>query len=683
MRNAISLLILLAVSNLAGAVELTLVADNTRSSSGTLSYQKWATCARYLGRLPRASVTTNSWTLANQTGSTATWDWDGTTLTATGMFQTTSHLSSNPNGSAVISDKTVDLVINTGTSTTTATQLQLYRRQLPGQRRCQWLSEYLDRHQFQQRAALPCTTLAVTPTCVQRTLGGDDTSTGNPRGLMSIAGGGGCDPTDGAYNLWTIVTDDTATGGQLILSNGIDLAAAGTHYMTFQAVVPAAAAVDDGPVDVLEATAELINVGANDTGFTDPVTITRTTPDPTKGTAVVTTGTGNAADVTITYTSNVGATGTDTFGYQITDGASTETATVTVNILPFGANDDSASTTRGVPVTVYPARNDAGYDPDTVTVTPGACTSGTGTIAVTSGNGGSRQDLLVTYTPPANNPASGSATTLNDSCAYTIGNGDEPDDTANILVAVSNSVPVANDGNASAISTVGVAPAGRTATFTSPGTGGSLGNAGVTTAGNGANGTTSVAGNVITYTAGATFFAGSDTFTYTVTDADGAASDETDTGTVTVTIADAAPAITVAAITTTEDTASAARSPTITLGNGSAAQHTLAVTTDGTNGSCVLSPATTAGTVVYTPNAGYTGADSCILTLTDGDGDAATATISVTVTATGSSGSGSYLPGGGGALDLWSLSLLGGLVWLRRKQLAWPGNPGTTGRGQG
>ena len=74
--------------------------------------------------------------------------------------------------------------------------------------------------------------------------------------------------------------------------------------------------------------------------------------------------------------------------------------------------------------------------------------------------------------------------------------------------------------------------------------------------------------------------------------------------------------------------------------------------------------------MVYTPVAGYTGADSCVLTLTDGDGDADTATINITVNAAGGSGSGggAYLPGGGGALDLWSLSFLTGLVWLRRKK---------------
>ena len=177
----------------------------------------------------------------------------------------------------------------------------------------------------------------------------------------------------------------------------------------------------------------------------------------------------------------------------------------------------------------------------------------------------------------------------------------------------------------------------------------------------GASGTTSVAGNVITYTPGATFFAGSDTYTYTITDLDG----ETSTSpNVTVTIADVAPTIADGAITTDAGTASAAFAPTITAGNGSPAQHTLAVTTVAAHGSCVVSPGNATGTVIYTPNAGYTGADSCVLTLTDGDLDIDTGTISVTVNAVDSI----KLPGGSSSMDLWSLSLLGSLPLLMRRR---------------
>ena len=229
---------LLAAWGTASAVSLTLVADNTRSSSGTLSYQKWATCADLSASAPCIS-TTNPWTLANQTGSTATWDWDGTTLTATGMFQSTSHLSSNPNASSVISDRSVNLMINTATMSTTATSYTCIEGTFlanVGANGC--LNTSTGTNFTNESSALY--NVGGNANCVNRTVGGDDTSTGNVRGLMSVAGGGGCDVTDGAYDLWTIVSDNTNVfGGQLILSNGIPTGDAGTHYMTFVSNVPA------------------------------------------------------------------------------------------------------------------------------------------------------------------------------------------------------------------------------------------------------------------------------------------------------------------------------------------------------------------------------------------------------------------------------------------------------------
>ncbi|MEZ5563650.1 MAG: hypothetical protein R3F27_11920, partial [Gammaproteobacteria bacterium] len=87
---------LLAAWGTASAVSLTLVADNTRSSSGTLSYQVFQACTPP-SNTPNTGCSTfgSAWQMANGvTGSTATWDWDGTTLTATGTFQSTSHLGS-------------------------------------------------------------------------------------------------------------------------------------------------------------------------------------------------------------------------------------------------------------------------------------------------------------------------------------------------------------------------------------------------------------------------------------------------------------------------------------------------------------------------------------------------------------------------------------------------------------
>jgi hypothetical protein len=178
----------------------------------------------------------------------------------------------------------------------------------------------------------------------------------------------------------------------------------------------------------------------------------------------------------------------------------------------------------------------------------------------------------------------------------------------------------------------------------------------------GASGTVSAAGSTVSYTPNASAFAGTDTFTYTLEDGDG----DTDQGTITVNTPDLMPVIANGAITTNQDTASAAFQPAITAGNGAPAQHTLTVTVDGTNGSCAVTAANATGQVVYTPDADFFGTDSCQLTLTDGNGDSDTTTINVTV----EEAIVVVFNGGSSALDPWSLASLGGLPLLRRRRTA-------------
>ena len=132
---------------------------------------------------------------------------------------------------------------------------------------------------------------------------------------------------------------------------------------------------------------------------------------------------------------------------------------------------------------------------------------------------------------------------------------------------------------------------------------------------------------------------------------------------ITVTIPNVTPILGDGAITTDQDTASTPRALVITPGNGSVAQHTLVVTTAATNGTCVISGTS----LTYTPDAAFFGSDSCVVTITDGDGSQDTGAFSITVTEVSSA---LELPGGGGALDLWSLSLLGALPLLRRRRHA-------------
>ena len=89
---------------------------------------------------------------------------------------------------------------------------------------------------------------------------------------------------------------------------------------------------NDGPIAIPAGATQVIPVGANDTGFTDPVTVTVTTP-PTKGTITAISAPGPTTGMTVTYTANAGALGADSFVYQMVDSTPfSDSATVSINI---------------------------------------------------------------------------------------------------------------------------------------------------------------------------------------------------------------------------------------------------------------------------------------------------------------------------------------------------------------
>jgi hypothetical protein len=474
---------------------------------------------------------------------------------------------------------------------------------------------------------------------------------------------GGADGAQSMANSYSTLAKAQVNATTWTLSNAIELTSG--YTFTFTVAADALPTIADDVIETFENTASAafdptITLGDG----TDVQHTLAVTTDGTNGSCVVTPG---DATGTVVYTPNAAFTGADSCVLTITDTDSdTDTATLSITVNPLGANPDSASTTRGQPVVISPGLNDEGFD-NTIAVSlanGGVCTEG-GTAEVTAGQNGAADDIRITYTPAAITAGTSGSPVYTDVCNYSLDDGVAPADDADISIAVSNSVPAAVGGSASAaISTLGVSPGGQTATFTAPGTGGNLGNAPIQSIvpTDPAHGTASVAGNVITYTLDAgDFFTGSDTFTYTITDLDGETSTSAN---VTVTITDVEPVIADGAITTDADTASDPFAPTISLaGNGALTDHELEVTTDGANGSCTLSAPNATGTLTYTPDTGYTGDDSCVLTLTDGDGDSDTATISITV-----NDNAITLPGGSSSMDLWSLSLLGSLPLLMRRR---------------
>ena len=173
-----------------------------------------------------------------------------------------------------------------------------------------------------------------------------------------------------------------------------------------------------------------IDVLANDT---DPDTAALTVAAVTQGAngTVV----NNTTDVS--YTPNAGYFGDDTFTYDVTDGTSTATGTVTVsvtrsNIAPT-ALDDAATTPQGIAITIDVLANDSDGDtpPDSLTI-----------ASVTQGASGSvaNNGSDVTYTP---NPGF----TGSDSFTYDINDGFGGSASASVSVTVTaagNTPPTAN-----------------------------------------------------------------------------------------------------------------------------------------------------------------------------------------------------------------------------------------------
>lgn len=235
-------LLTLAGQASAAPVLLELDAVNQRSSSGTLSTLRWEGCANYADHTsciaPGSDVA-----LKGMTASTAVWTWDAVSgvLAMTGAFNAASSLSSAAYGPMVIGDKVTNMTINTVADTTTASTYECVEGSFLGNvgaHGCANLNIGFGSGAYQSSMAY---NVGGNANCVQRTIGGDDVSTGNPRSLFSAPAVGGCNAGDGAFNLWTVVQDNLGSGGTLIISNGIAIGSAGTSYLTFSAVpVPGA-----------------------------------------------------------------------------------------------------------------------------------------------------------------------------------------------------------------------------------------------------------------------------------------------------------------------------------------------------------------------------------------------------------------------------------------------------------
>lgn len=153
-------------------------------------------------------------------------DWDGSKLTVTGLLWASSFISSVSNGTPVISDKVTNLTITPGTQTTTAATYECVEGTfLAGVGASGCLNVSLGDDFVSQSSAVY--NVGGNPNCVTRTVGGDDLSTGNTRGLFNAVAAGPCDGIDGAFNQYVIVSNPRF----LILANQPNIVGSDGCYM--------------------------------------------------------------------------------------------------------------------------------------------------------------------------------------------------------------------------------------------------------------------------------------------------------------------------------------------------------------------------------------------------------------------------------------------------------------------
>ncbi len=191
---------------------------------------------------------------------------------------------------------------------------------------------------------------------------------------------------------------------------------------------------------------------------------------------------------------------------------------------------------------------------------------------------------------------------------------------------------------------------------------------------NGTIGAIAPTDTTLTYTPDPTF-SGIDTFDYRLTDGDG----DPSIATVTLTVSEKSP------VAGNFTASSSGGNPTAAipvlgfptqLGTGTAAEHTVSITGNASNGSC----AAAGGTVTFTPTPGINGAGFCDFLIADADAATVpgqgtdTGTLNVSISGNGGGGGGGggggpQLPSGGSSLDLLSLgALLAGLPLVARRR---------------
>ncbi|MGU3410363.1 beta strand repeat-containing protein [Microbacterium sp. M1A1_1b] len=455
-------------------------------------------------------------------------------------------------------------------------------------------------------AADTITTTANTPvTVTSRDLTANDHGTGLTVSAVRDAGTGSVVRNADGTVTYTPAAGTSGTDTftyQVTGANGNT--ATGTVTVTIDPVVaaPDTTATADGELVVPADQGVLADSTGSDLHVTDHT-------DPSHGSVTVDPAGG------YTYTPTTGYSGPDTFDATVRDGSgNTTTATVTITVAPKAVHD-TASTTAGTAVDVPVTANDSGTALHVTAVSAPAASVGTGPVGTGSGGTGPVGTASVSGTGTVTFvPADGFSGTA--TFGYTATDGTGSTATATVTVTVT---PVAVADTLSTPAGTALPISSATVTGNDHGTG-----LHVTGHGDARHGTVTEGvdgGLVYTPAPGAS---GTDTFTYTATDAWG----QSTTATVTVLVGTVA--VDHTATTATNGTVRAAAGTGVLTGDSGTALWA-AVDRKPAHGTVHVAKD---GSYVYTPAQDWSGIDTFTYTATDAEENTATGLVTITVVPT-------------------------------------------------
>ncbi|XEV13806.1 tandem-95 repeat protein [Vibrio alginolyticus] len=357
-------------------------------------------------------------------------------------------------------------------------------------------------------------------------------------------------------------------------------------------VAPVADIVAD-KATVVEDTPTIIKVLDNDTFEGDDKVVSLDTNNgPANGTVSVN------PDGSVTYTPNDNFHGTDSFTYIVTSGGVSESTTVNVDVTPVNdapvAKDDTAITDEDTPVTIDVLPNDTDIDGDTLSIQSASVPETQGTVEIVDGK--------LVFTPAENFHGDAEIT-------YTVTDGALTDQaTVNVTVNAVNDTPVVESSIADQTLAEDFTPYTINLNTAFSDVDNVDGELTFSVSGN-SNVNVSIENGIATFTPTADWN-GSEALTFTATDPSG----ESVSQTVNFTVAPVADIVADKA-TVVEDT------PTIikVLGNDTFEGDDKVVSLDSNNGpangTVSVNPD---GSVTYTPNDNFHGADSFTYIVTSG-----------------------------------------------------------------